>query len=146
MLGWWLPQPCSPVNWLLQGWLYFCKWPVCTSTSVWIAVAAICFVRPHLSRIRVVCRFRLQIPIAFCFVTPFVQMCYENILASVFEPLILYVVPSVAWGEDGIDELHVVGYVNQELLVCTANFTYMQRVCLHYTVCVCCIHIIQHIE
>lgn len=82
----------------------------------------------------------------FCFVTPFVQMCYENILASVFEPLILYVVPSVAWGEDGIDELHVVGYVNQELLVCTANFTYMQRVCLHYTVCVCCIHIIQHIE
>lgn len=84
----------------------------------------------------------------FALLPPFVQMCYENILASVFEPLILYVVPSasVAWGEDGIDELHVVGYVNQELLVCTANFTYMQRVCLHYTVCVCCIHIIQHIE
>lgn len=58
-----------------------------------------------------------------------------------FQPLILYVVPSFAWGEDGIDELHVVGYVYQELLVCTANFTYMQRVCLHYTVCVCCIHI-----
>lgn len=118
---------------------------MCTSTSVWIAVAAICFVRPHLSRIRVVCRFRLQIPIAFLLCYPHLFKCVTRI-ASVFEPLILYVVPSVAWGEDGTDELHVVGYVNQELLVCTANFTYMQRVCLHYTVCVCCIHIIQHIE
>lgn len=36
----------------------------------------------------------------------------------------------------------LVGRVYQELLVCTANFTYIlcNRVCLHYTVCVCCIH------
>lgn len=25
MLGWLQLQPCSPVKWLLQGWLYFCK-------------------------------------------------------------------------------------------------------------------------
>lgn len=54
---------------------------------------------------------------------------------------LLYLVPSVAWGEDGIDDLHVVGYVYQELLVCTANFTYiyamslstLYNLCLLYT-------------
>lgn len=55
--------------------------------------------------------------------------------------LVLSFVPSVAWGEDGIDELHVVGYVYQELLVSLILLTYMQHVCLHYTVCVGCIHI-----
>lgn len=58
-------------------------------------------------------------------------MCF----GLVFQSHSLPVVSSVAWGEDGIDELHVVGYVYQELLVCTAHFTYMQQVC------VCCIHI-----
>jgi len=64
------------------------------------------------------------------------QMRHEDILANVAsQPLVLYIVPSVAWGEDGIDELHVVGYVHRELTL----HTYMQRVCLHYKVCVCCI-------
>lgn len=48
-------------------------------------------------------------------------MCF----GLVFQSHSLPVVSSVAWGEDGIDELHVVGYVYQELLVCTSNFTYI---------------------
>lgn len=140
MLGWWLPQPCSPVNWLLQGWLYFCKWPVCKSTSVCIAIASICFVCPHFSHTWIVCvifvsRSQSRLPLY-----PICSNVLQEHPSFWFRPLILCVVPSVAWGEDGIDELHVVGYVNQELLVCSANFTYMQWVCLHYTVCVCCIH------
>ena len=54
---------------------------------------------------------------------------------------------SVAWKGDGFQELHVVGYVYQELLVCTAHFTYiyakslsaLYRLCLLYKQ-------IQHIE
>lgn len=72
----------------------------------------------------------------------------SSFVASVFLlNLILYVVPSVAWGEDGIDELHVVGYVYQELLVCTANFTYIYATSLStlYSLCLLYTHI-QHIE
>lgn len=67
--------------------------------------------------------------------------------ASVLNLFFLYVVPSVAWGEDGIDELHVVGYVYQELLVCTANFTYIYATSLStlYSLCLLYTHI-QHIE
>lgn len=63
------------------------------------------------------------------------------------QPLILYIVPSVAWGEDGVDELHVVGYVCQELLVCTANFTYIYATSLStlYSLCLLYTHI-QHIK
>lgn len=55
--------------------------------------------------------------------------------------------PSFAWGEDGIDELHVVGYVYQELLVYTANFTYIYATSLStlYSLCLLYTHI-QHIE
>lgn len=63
----------------------------------------------------------------FCLSSDVFQECSSKLtffIASVFN-LFLYVVPSVAWGEDGIDELHVVGYVYQELLVCIANFTYI---------------------
>lgn len=49
----------------------------------------------------------------------------------------LSVVSSVAWEENGIDELHVVGYVYKELLVCTANFTsiYAKSLSALYSLC-----------
>ncbi len=94
-------------------------------------------------------------PDHLCFVPPPLpsDVLQENssklsfFVASVLSSLILYVVPSVAWGEDGIDELHVVGYVYQELLVCTANFTYIYATSLStlYSLCLLYTHI-QHIE
>lgn len=67
----------------------------------------------------------------------FSSFCFFFFFSFFFRRLILYVVPSVAWGEDGIDELHVVGYVYQELLVCTANFTYIYATSLStlYSLC-----------
>lgn len=59
--------------------------------------------------------------------------------------LLLYLVPSVAWEEDGIDELHVVGYVYQELFVCTANFTYIYAMSLSTLYSLCLLYTqIQH--
>lgn len=58
---------------------------------------------------------------------------------------LLYLVPSVACGEVGIDELHVVGYVYQELLVCTANFTYIYAMSLSTLYSLCLLYAqIQH--
>lgn len=58
---------------------------------------------------------------------------------------LLYLVPSVAWGEDGIDDLHVVGYVYKELLVCTANFTYIYAMSLSTLYSLCLLYTqIQH--
>lgn len=72
-----------------------------------------------------------------------------NVISSsvVFPPLLLCIVPSVAWGEDGIDELHVVGCVYQELLVYSANFTYIYATSLStlYSLCLLYTHI-QHID
>lgn len=57
------------------------------------------------------------------------------------------IVPSVAWGEDGIDELHVVGRVYRELLVCTANFTYIYATSLSTLYSLCLLYTqIQHIK
>lgn len=134
---------------LLQVWHYLFFFPFFYVNDWCVNVhpcSCLCFIffifwSSFLSYIRVAC---LQIPDHFFLPSPASDVLQEysrNFLASFFQPLMLYVVPSVAWGENGIEELHVVGYVYQELLVCTANFTYMQWVCLHYTVCVCCIHI-----
>ena len=96
-------------------------------------------------------RCHLLIPVTLMLCSPPLQNILANkssFVASVFLlNLILYVVPSVAWGEDGIDELHVVGYVYQELLVCTANFTYIYATSLStlYSLCLLYTHI-QHIE
>lgn len=71
----------------------------------------------------------------------------SSFVAFCSHPLILYIVPSVAWGEDGIDELHVVGYVYQELLVCTANFTYIYAMSLSTLYSLCLLYtLIQHIK
>lgn len=156
MLGWLLLQPCSPVNWLLQGWLYFCKWPVCKCTSVWISVATFLIFVPLSSSFSLVYGSRVLSspdPDHFCFLPPPFRRVTGIFLRTKFlccfysQPIILYVVPSVAWGEDGIDELHVVGYVYQELLVCTANFTYIYATSLStlYSLCLLYTHI-QHIE
>lgn len=50
-----------------------------------------------------------------------------NLCCFCFEPLFFCTLSHLLHGEeDGVDDLHVVGYVCQELLVCTANFTHMQ--------------------
>ncbi len=113
--------------------------------SVWISVATFfCF----LSLVYGSRAMSSPDPYYFCFVPSL--LCYEenfSLSLSVLDSFILYVVPSVAWGEDGIDELHVVGYVYQELLVCTANFTYIYATSLStlYSLCLLYTHI-QHIE
>lgn len=52
------------------------------------------------------------------------QLICQKVVGEVLV-LLLSFFSSFAWGEDGIDGLHVVGYVYQELLVCTSNFTYI---------------------
>lgn len=116
---------------------------------------------PHFSCIRVVCdvvSWSRQLSL-LCFCPPpfptssdalqeySTKLSFFVTCASVLNLFFLYVVPSVAWGEDGIDELHVVGYVYQELLVCTANFTYIYATSLStlYSLCLLYTHI-QHIE
>lgn len=110
--------------------------------SVWISVAHRFLVSPYFFLVYGLCVMSCPDTAHICFVPPLdVLQEYSNkfgfFVASVIKPLILCVVPSVAWGEDGIDELHVVGYVYRELLVCTANFTYIYATSLStlYSLC-----------
>lgn len=124
----------SPADRNKTGWLYFCKWKLCKCSDLcnhlflWFSSS----VSDHFSRIRVVCDTVSKKHPYFFLVVPL--CCFW------------WFVPSVAWGEDGIEELHVVGYVYQELLVSLILLTYMQHVCLHYTVCVWLYTYIQHVE
>lgn len=112
------------------GWLYFCKWPVCKCTSVPLFLLSLFVSSPDLDH---VFSFRPSLQNILAHLSSFCSFFFFFF----FSRLILYVVPSVAWGEDGIDELHVVGYVYQELLVCTANFTYIYATSLStlYSLC-----------
>lgn len=162
MLGWLLqPSGSSKADFIFVN-------DQCVNVHLcWISVATILFVCLFVSSFHFYC-IRVLRDVVFwswtvvTFVllvslSPSLQICWqENVqaehsffvtCASVFKPLILYIVPSVAWGEDGIDELHAVGYVYQELLVCTANFTYIYAMSLSalYSLCLLYTHI-QHIE
>lgn len=101
------------------------------------------------SRVWLACDVVSSSPVSGRFSPPCFYFFFSD--ASVCRPSFCFcfgtIVPSVAWGEDGIDELHVVGRVYRELLVCTANFTYIYATSLSTLYSLCLLYTqIQHIK
>lgn len=121
----------------LQGWLYFCKWPVCKCTSLLFSLVFIFFFCP------VWCRLL----ITFAFFVPLFRLFSSPLVPSV--PSSSFVRCPICCMGRGWHR-----WTACSRLCLSKNcwyvplilHTYMQRVCLHYTVCVCCITPIQHVD